>query len=198
MHQLRNRRLRPQQRRPRPRHRPVAAAATPTKQPEPASPEAAASVASTSPEHTALALDPEGLRVFDTRTGASRLLRFGMAEEATVSALTSILGAGPSEQGDIEICTARFARWKSGLGVWFSEGSFTGWGVSEGATGLATVSGVKPGSTRAELEATHAASVYESSLGAEFTAGALAGVLSSDAPDARITQLWAGNTCIAR
>ena len=128
-----------------------AAAAKPTEPPASASPEADASVATSSPEHSALALDPEGLRIFDTRTGASRLLPFGMAEQATVSALSSILGAGPSEQGDIEICTARFARWKSGLGVWFSEGNFTGWGVSEEATGLATVSGLKPGSTRAEL-----------------------------------------------
>lgn len=148
--------------------------------------------------HTALALDPEGLRLIDTRNGASRLLPFGSREAATVSALSSVLGARPIEQGEVDDCNASYARWPTGLGAWFTVGNFSGWAVPAEATGLATMAGVKPGSTRAELEAAYTTIVFQSSLGTEFTAGDLAGVLSSEAPDARITHLWSGTTCIAR
>jgi hypothetical protein len=146
----------------------------------------------------ALALDPEGLRIIDTRNGASNLLPFGTRKAATVAALNSVLGAPPVEQGDVDDCNASYARWPSGLGAWFTVGNFSGWAVPAEASGLATAAGVGPGSTRAELDAAYDAIVFESSLGTEFTAGELAGVLSSDAPDGRITHLWSGNTCIAR
>jgi hypothetical protein len=178
---------------------PAATAPAATAPAEAASAEAAPTAAGDVPAASAvLVLDPEGLRIVYLPLGASRLLSFGLREPATVSALTAVLGAKPVEQGEIEDCNASYVRWKSGLRAWFTAGNFSGWAVPAGASGLATATGLEPGSTRAELEAAYDASVFESSLGTEFTAGDLAGVLSSAAPDGRITHLWAGTTCIAR
>jgi hypothetical protein len=60
------------------------------------------------------------------------------------------------------------------------------------------MSGVRVGSTRAELEAAYAAEVAESTLGTEFNAGGLGGLLSGPGKDARITDLWAGINCFFR
>jgi hypothetical protein len=40
--------------------------------------------------------------------------------------------------------------------------------------------------------------ISQTSLGTEFDAGGLSGVLSGRGPDARIEGLWAGMACIAR
>ena len=40
--------------------------------------------------------------------------------------------------------------------------------------------------------------VFASSLGTEFAAGDLYGLLSGDGPDATVTYLWAGTTCSFR
>lgn len=146
----------------------------------------------------AVALDPEGIRFFDSATGASRLLAFGVGQPATVAALSAALGAEPIEQAEVDDCNASHVRWGQGLGAWFTVGHFAGWSVGDGASGLATAAGVKPGSTRAELESAYDATVFESSLGTEFTAGEMGGVLDSHAADARVIHLWAGSTCIAR
>ncbi len=73
-----------------------------------------------------------------------------------------------------------------------------GWGLSSGASGLTTASNVGVGATRAELTDAYAAQISQTTLGTEFGAGGLAGLLASAAPDARITDMWAGRTCIAR
>jgi hypothetical protein len=40
--------------------------------------------------------------------------------------------------------------------------------------------------------------VFQSTLGTEFSAGGIAGLLESAGPQARIVALWAGMVCIAR
>jgi hypothetical protein len=61
------------------------------------------------------------------------------------------------------------------------------------------MSGIGVGSTRAELQAAYAAAAVDSTtLGVEFTAGGLQGVLESDARTAPIVALWAGAACVAR
>lgn len=66
------------------------------------------------------------------------------------------------------------------------------------APALTTASGIGIGSTRADLESAYAARVARSTLGAEFSAGGLAGLLASERPDAPIINLWAGEACLAR
>ena len=85
------------------------------------------------------------------------------------------------------------------LTLWFQDGKFFGWAVAQdGSSALRTASGVGVGSTRAEMESSYAASVSETSLGHEFTAGGLSGLLSNEGREGRITTMWAGGSCLFR
>ena len=50
----------------------------------------------------------------------------------------------------------------------------------------------------ADPQAAYTVEVFESSLGTEFAAGDLSGILTADARDATVENLWAGATCIFR
>jgi len=140
----------------------------------------------------------EGLRLYHTVSGSSRLLAYGSAKDAVIRAVSLVRKAQPQEQGEVDECAANYVRWPGGLTLWFEQDRLSGWSLAADSVGLATGSGIKPGSSRSELEAFHAVRVVESSLGVEFAAGGLSGILSSPGPDGRITSLWAGTTCLAR
>jgi hypothetical protein len=145
-----------------------------------------------------LALEGEGLRGFAVPSGSARPVPFGSPRAAVLDFLQAIYGSPPREQGENLDCGAEFAGWKDGLTVWFAEDRFVGWSLQDRDGTLTTASGVGIGSVRSELEAAHVIEVVDSSLGVEFTSGGLAGLLDSARPDARVTNLWAGLTCIAR
>lgn len=147
-------------------------------------------------------LDSGGVRVADA-AGQPVSLRFGMAATEVVAALTRAAGA-PGEQGENGECGAgasTYARWPGGLTLWFQDERFGGWAADDRAPGArrpATASGVGIGSTRAALDQAYTVAVEQTSLGQEFEAEGIYGVLSGTAPDARITALWSGTTCIFR
>lgn len=147
-----------------------------------------------------LAVEEEGLRLFDAGSGSARPLAFGLPTEQVVTALEGILGK--AERGTHSECGAGsldFANWKDGLSLLFQEGRFVGWALDERGGGtVSTASGIRPGSTRRELEAAYQITVDETSLGTEFMAGAITGVLDGKGPDARITNMWAGVNCVFR
>lgn len=178
----------------------VVPAAVPVAAPQPA-PNTVNTVQVLTPAEAAavkLALDAEGLRLFNTVSGASRLIPFGTARDDAQRAFAAAVKAQPLEQEDSPDCGAAFARWPGGLTTWFAHGKFSGWSAAADSRGLATASGLRPGSTRAELDAAYRAQIVPSTLGIEFSAGALGGLLASRRPDARVTHLWAGTTCLAR
>lgn len=142
-----------------------------------------------------LALDSEGLRVFNTVTGASRLLPFGAARADLVKAVSAAQKAQPLLQGDNIHCRAAYASWPSGLTAIFAKDRFAGWSALHADPALTTASGIGVGSTRAELEGAYKILVTASGHGTEFTAGALAGRLDAGGPDARVTALRAGLAC---
>lgn len=146
-----------------------------------------------------LALDGEGLRIFIVETGSSRLIPFGIVKAEALGVLEAVQGAPPSDQGENIDCGATHAIWPDGLTVWFARDKFVGWSVASAASPLSTVGGLEVGSTRAEVESgASVARIAPSSLGEEFTAGGVAGLLDSADADARVSNLWAGATCIAR
>ena len=123
-----------------------------------------------------------------------------------IEILTRVQGTAP-ERGQNDECGAgplEFAHWKDGLSVNMQEGNFVGWWVDQGeppgdaAARLTTIGGIGIGATRAELEAVHAVEVTETTLGTEFSAGELFGLLDSAKPEARITAIWAGTSCVFR
>lgn len=149
-------------------------------------------------DSTALALEGEGLRIFDVSSGAARPLPFGSPLGEVVEILTRVQEMAPSEKGESADCGVEYVTWESGLTVLSSSGRFQGWSARERSRGLTTVSGIGIGSTREELEDVYAIEVDSTSLGIEFTAGGLAGVLDSAEREGRVIALWAGVVCLAR
>lgn len=145
-----------------------------------------------------IALEGEGLRLIDPESGHATPLPFGMDKDATLRALSMGMKGRPDQvqtnnecgEGPLEVAT-----WSKGLSAYFQAGKFVGWG---GAVDLKTMDGIGFGSTRAQLDAAYRATVEQSSLGTEFSANGLSGILESDAPDAAVSEIWAGMTCIAR
>lgn len=107
-------------------------------------------------------------------------------------------------RGKMEDCGATFVAWNNGLTAWFAGDRFVGWSATaqEGGgvplPGPVTAAGLGIGTFRKDLEAAYDAKFAKSTVGVEFSAGALAGVLSSDEPDASVVNMWAGGACIAR
>ena len=142
-------------------------------------------------------MDGEGLRLVNSETGATRALPFGAPQAQVLEVLQRL--RGPAGQGDNPECRLQYANWADGLSLTFRDGRFLGWSLDRRATGaLTTMSGIGPGSTRRELTSAHDAVFSQTTLGLEFTAGDMAGLLDGPGPDARVTDLWAGETCIAR
>lgn len=133
--------------------------------------------------------------------GASRQLRFGMARADAVRVLAAALGS-PVEESSSQDCGAGplgYAAFRDGLSLYFQDGKFAGWDLDgREAAGFATAKGIGIGTSRKELEAAGTVDVGETSIGNEFMMGELSGLLSSPAPDGKVTNLWAGVTCIAR
>jgi hypothetical protein len=157
-----------------------------------------ASVSGTAPAPApaAIVLEGAGLRI----PGASppRTLTFDTPKATTIAALTGILGRPPTEIGANEECGGggmEFATWEGEITAWFMDDRFAGW---DSKGGLKTLEGVGVGSTRAEVGALPGFEVEESTLGTEFRALGLSGILASKAPDARVTHLWGGATCVFR
>lgn len=156
------------------------------------------------PGPPALALDADGLRLVDPASGSTRLLAFGeTSTDALFGTLLPMLGE-PDASDVNEECGAGplgVSTWPTGLTVLTADGLFVGWSVdgrADGSDGLATMSGVGTGTTRAEAEGSVVLAVSETTLGTEFAAGGLVGLLDGDGPDARITTLWAGASCVFR
>jgi hypothetical protein len=178
-----------------------AAAAAPAPGSAPAANAAAAAQPAAGPAKAAagIALDGEGLRLVDAATGSTRLLAFGTPAAAATEAVTRSLGRPPNELSSNPECgagTLEFAAWTGVIGLVFQEGEFVGW--DDPAT-LTTMDGIGVGVTRAALAAARKIEIDpNSTLGTEFTSGGLSGLLSSAAPDAKVTDLWAGTICIFR
>ena len=150
-----------------------------------------------------IALDGEGLRLVVEPSGSTRLLAFG-AGRAEVTSVLETAGHPVTDEGTNAECGAgplTFASVGDGLSLLFQDEAFVGWSTDSrtgGGAGLTTMAGVGVGSPRADLEATYAAEVRETTLGTEFFAGGLGGILSGPGPDADVTNLWAGTPCAFR
>lgn len=144
-------------------------------------------------------LDPQGLEAVVIATGGSQLLSFSRTRVQTLVTMGLIEPTPGAESANSE-CGAgplAFVAWPDGLTLAFQDDRFVGWAVDK--PGLATKDGIGVGATRAQLKAARPkVRVTESTLGTEFDAGGLGGLLDGEGPDAKITHLWAGVTCMFR
>jgi hypothetical protein len=141
-----------------------------------------------------LMLGGQGL-IVEPSDGAPQPLAFGSLRTATSAGLASALGSAPSKRGTNAECGAGaqdFETWDGQLTAWFQDGKFVGW---QSAGNLASANGWKIGSRRSDIAGIK---VEDSSIGTEFTASGMSGLLESKGADAKVTELWAGSTCIFR
>lgn len=168
--------------------------ATPATPAEPAAP--------TTPAATpAVALDQEGLRLV-SESGSTRLVKFGVPTADAVAALSSALG-NPADRSTNTECGAgptEFVSWSNDLDALFLDGKFAGWSAGRDSGGKATtMDGIGVGSTRQQLTASFAdLHVEESTLGIEFSAGDISGILDKDGPAGKVEVIWGGTSCVFR
>ena len=155
-----------------------------------------APTASSDPALAPLVLEGHGLRLSGVAPGTE--LPFDSPKPATIEAVTKALGRPPTELGTNDECGGgglEFAAWEGEITAWFENERFVGWD-SKGK--LKTPGGIGIGSSRADLAPLRGLEVEESTLGTEFRAGGLSGILESKAPDAKVIHLWGGSTCVFR
>lgn len=170
--------------------------------------------ASASGHPPVISLDGEGLRLVDPKSGAARPLAFGV-DEAQLKLVAEKL-KGPATSGRNEECGAgplAYLSWDDGLTLYSLDGLFAGWALDErGAVPVAakaaakakppakltTISGIGIGSTRAQLLDAYDATIEQTSLGTEFNAAGLSGILDGTGPKAKVTNLWSGVNCVFR
>lgn len=147
-------------------------------------------------ESPALAVEAEGLRLFNKQSGSARPIAFGTPRDDVLAILAN---RGKPETGTSGECGAgplEYANWPDGLGLFFQDDKLAGWNLNERSNGaITTASGIGPGSSRAELEGAYAAEISETTLGTEFAAGELFGLLDGKGQAAKITYMWGGVSC---
>ena len=150
----------------------------------------------------AVALDPGGLMIVIADTGSTRMLDFGLPQAQVIEIVTRVAGAPEPVTTNSE-CGAgpmQFAEFPGGLTLLFQDDRLAGWSVGPGGSGKpSTMSGVGVGSTRSDLVAAYSGvEVSETSLGQEFSAGGLYGVLDGPGAAGKIEVMWAGTSCVFR
>jgi hypothetical protein len=177
---------------------PDAPSEPPVEAPPGVAPEPASAAAAAAP---LLNLAGEGVSFVDPNSGSARHVEFGADRAMVQQAVASVRGP-PTDEGVNAECGAgplAFATFGGGLTLWFQDASFAGWALgANGGQDLRTAAGLGIGTTRAELDSAYDATVEESTLGQEFQAGGMFGILSSAAPDGRVEALWAGVSCVFR
>ncbi len=145
----------------------------------------------------AVNLAPDGLSLVSD-SGSARHVTFGMARDAAVTAITTALGK-PAKTGHNDDCgqgPMDSVAFKDGLSLAFQDGKFVGWDLDgRDKPAYTTAAGIGIGSTLKALRAAMTVTLEESSLGHEFAAGDLGGLLGGTTPDSRIEYLWAGSVC---
>jgi hypothetical protein len=157
-------------------------------------------VVSDARDQPVVALAADGLTVV-TVAGITKPLDFGTDEPTVKTALESALDkpksseiAQPCEDGSGRAFdSVRY----DGLAVFFLDGKLSGWGSS--ANAFTTLDGIGVGSTLADLKESFGdVTVMDSSLGVEFSAGTIGGVLDGKADSAKVTDIFNGQVCIIR
>lgn len=142
----------------------------------------------------AVALDGEGLRLVDRQSGSTRLIAFGTPRAEASTALAAAWGEAGETGANAECPPGplEFAEYGETT-VYFQDGAFAGWYTED--TAQSGMNGLAPGWTRAQVEEA-GGELSETSLGQEFEAGGMYGIMNEDA--SAVSALWAGVNCFFR
>jgi len=144
----------------------------------------------------ALAVEAEGLRLFNRQSGSARAIAFGTVRGDVLSMLAFLGKPETGTNGECGAGALDYANWPSGLGLFFQDDKFAGWNLNDRSKGeVTTASGIGIGSSRTDLESAYTANISETTLGTEFAAGELFGLLDGKGKAAKITNMWGGVSC---
>jgi hypothetical protein len=164
----------------------------------PVSPAAVDTVRAPEVAGPSITLASDGLGVI--ADGVAQRLAFGAARARVLAGFGGVLGQ-PAEQGMQEECPAGplyQVGYGGGLQLVFQDSAFVGWFAQPGST-LRTAREIGPGSTLGQLKAAYPAmKVEETSLGHEFDAGGLWGIVTDTTDAGEVAVLFAGINCIFR
>lgn len=168
----------------------------PSAQPAPTAPDPAREAVRAEEQLPALAIDGEGLRLFNRENGSARPIPFGTPRAATLAAVAFRGAPALGTQNECGAGPLDFAALPGGLKLYFQRDRLAGWAMSGGGkSGVSTASGIGVGSSRSDLTDAYAATFTQTSLGTEFAAGDFYGLLDGPSSSARISDLWAGASC---
>jgi hypothetical protein len=172
--------------------------------PQPAVPPAAAAPAGEPDDLIVgnLRLSSDGLAAGMPGLHTSRSFRFGMskAEIVAVVAQTRSWETKSEANGECGAGPMEFVRFGT-LTLNIQNGLFVGWSLDgpRAAEPIEEEYGLGIGAGRADLNPMDGdVRIETTTLGVEFDSGGIHGLLSSNAPDATVTHLWAGTNCHAR
>lgn len=146
-----------------------------------------------------LKLSTDGLLMIVPTSGTSNLLVFGSEQFDATRQLGKAIGnfTGQAENPECAAGPLTSFDYPGGLTLFFQDRKFVGWDF-DGQGGFATPNGIGIGSTLGDLRVTSEVALQDSRVGHEFTAGELHGLVDAATPKGKVTNLWAGTTCIAR
>jgi hypothetical protein len=146
-------------------------------------------------------LERRGLAVGMRGLHPGQFYEFGRPQAEVVAMATAVrgrpTGSGRNEEcGEGPIDYVDFGN----LRINFQQGRFVGWDASPGGPPVRNEWGLGIGSPRADLEGETdpPLRVQRSTLGIEFESDGYGGLLSSNRPDATVTDIWAGLICAFR
>ena len=160
-------------------------------------------LASAAPQVAAsLRLARNGLQVRRAGT-APIVLSFGIPRAQVLESLRFRPAPQTSTNGECGAGPVDFAQWQDGVSLLFQHDRFGGWSLSKpnASTNTSTISttdGIRIGTTLAELRKKRGFRLQRTTLGHEFTVGAISGIVSGTSARARVTDLWAGLSCTFR
>ena len=149
-----------------------------------------------------LRLSSDGLAAGMPGLHSNRSFRFGMPKAEIVAAVAQMRSwETPSEaNGQCGAGPMGFTRFGT-LTLNFQNGLFVGWSLDgpRAAEPIEEEYGLGIGAGRDDLNPMDGeVRIETTTLGVEFDSGGIHGLLGSNAPDAVVTQLWAGTNCHAR
>lgn len=151
-----------------------------------------------------LILRAQGLSIVGAGIKIPLRATFGVSRAEAIKFVASMRGPA-TKSGTIEDCGSGtpmgYAEFKGGLELSFLDGKFVGWTLSSPTDGtLRTMKDITIGSSRPAFKAAYpTATIEESTLGTEYGSDDAGSGLFDDArPAAKISNMWAGQTCVAR
>ena len=140
----------------------------------------------------------KGIIASGNGTANGSIISFGRTQASAIESTSKLIGVFADDVFINDECgegPTDLASWDAGIRLLFQQGNFRGWVAT--SPNFKTSGGIAPGLTAEHL--TNAGiSLKTTTIGREFEAGGVFGLIEDAGPDAKVTTTWAGNSCFFR